>query len=155
MTAIATTSSEVVWPIPHTTPTSAERQMLRRWLTIVETAARWSTSSAWRSPRKKPRPRMASGEPVTSGSHPEHRFDDERQPRERDDGGARDGREAGDAPVERQAIERPARIHQRETDRGQHRGEADAEREDQREPERDAAERDRTQHDDQRGGTRQ
>jgi hypothetical protein len=40
ISATATASSDAVCPSPHTTPTSAERQRLRRTLKIVDTAAR-------------------------------------------------------------------------------------------------------------------
>ena len=53
-------------------------------------------------------------------------------------------------PVERQSAERPASEDRNEADSGDRRGEADAERDDEREPEPDPVQRDRRQEDDER-----
>src|SRR4051812_33837413 len=49
-----------VWQSPHMAPIMAEWRTLRSRLTIVETAATWSASVAWRMPRKNPRARIAA-----------------------------------------------------------------------------------------------
>jgi hypothetical protein len=75
MTAVPGRRSARVWPAPQNAPSRHERTMLRCWLTRVETAARWSASSAWRRPSKSPSPSAESsgvsivGLPV--GSEPE------------------------------------------------------------------------------------
>ncbi|MBK9767376.1 MAG: hypothetical protein IPP63_10320 [Chloracidobacterium sp.] len=50
-----TTNSAIVCPTPQRPPTRAAENRLLRSLTMVETAARWSASVAWRNPRTKPK----------------------------------------------------------------------------------------------------
>src|ERR1051325_5414553 len=57
----------MVWPRPQSPPTSEETQMLLRSLTIVETAARWSASTACLSPSTKPKARTGAAESGSVG----------------------------------------------------------------------------------------
>ena len=68
-TTAPTRTSEAVCPTPHSPPTGAERNTLRCWLTIVETATTWSTSVACLRPNTSPRPRSASA-PADESSVP-------------------------------------------------------------------------------------
>ena len=70
-----------------------------------------------------------------------------------DEGGARGRQRANERPVERQTRERASSEDRDEADRRDRRREAEAEGDDQRQPEADPVERDRRQQDDERGGT--
>src|SRR5262245_33652668 len=143
-----------VWPTPHAAPTSEAVQTLRRSLTMADTAARWSTSSACRSPRTKPKPRRPSPEPVMPSSDLAERLRDDEESRDRHEQGSHDrGIARNEAAPDRDALEPASGMDEEEADRGQHRGEAEAEGDDQGEPERDPSEGDRAEHHDERRRT--
>src|SRR5262249_26360281 len=58
-TIVPQINNDAVWPTPQSAPATDERTTLLFLLTIVETATRWSGSSAWRMPSAKPNPNTA------------------------------------------------------------------------------------------------
>ena len=144
ITATPAASSAAVWPSPHTAPTSDDRQQAaalahhRRHggqVVDVERVAQPEHEAEAEDGER-------AGDVMTGHSHLPQRLDDDRDARERDDERARHRHVAGEAAVERQPCRtRPRAYTSIEADAGQHAGEPDAERDDQREPESDAMRR--------------